>query len=210
MAPSACHCAVAASSAWPASASSRGPPTRTSTLSPAPPAVASSTVAVTPTAGDDVKSAADGHREVPAPCGLDDGACQRVFGVGLRGGGERQHLVLGAAVPIASDRGDGGLALGQGAGLVEQHRPDRAHALQRHPVLDEHPAARGPLGGDGHDQRDGQTEGVRAGDHQHGDGADDGVLRLAGEAPHHRGDGRRAQCEPEQPARRLVGEALGA
>ena len=100
-----------------------------------------------------------------------DGPGQRVLGVGFGAGGEGEHLVL-AVAGGGLDGGDGGLALGEGAGLVEQHGVDGAHRLQREPVLDQHAAAGGAFGGDGHHQRDRQAEGVRAGDDQHGDGAD--------------------------------------
>ena len=142
-----------------------------------------STVAVTPTAGDDEKSDAAGTVSSRAARGGDDGPGQRVLGVGLGGGRQRQHVVFACGRRVAATAVTRGLALGQGAGLVEQHGADRPHALQREPVLDQHAAAGGAFGGDGHHQRDRQAERVRAGDDQHGDGADDGLVGLPERAP---------------------------
>ena len=129
--------------------------------------------------------------------------------LGVRLGGRRQHQHVVVAVPVRCRHGrHGRLALGQGAGLVEQHRADRPHALQRQPVLDQHAGTGGAFGGDRHHQRYRQTQGVRARDHQHGDGPDDGFLRPADEAPHHGGDHGRTQREPEQPARGDIGQPL--
>ena len=117
-----------------------------------------------------------GHVEFSGAGGCDDGASERVFTVGLGCGSQRQHLVFGS-VACGVDGGDGGLALGQGAGLVEQHRVHGAHGLQREAVLDEHPAAGGALGRDRHHQRDRESERVGAGDDEHGDRADHGSVR---------------------------------
>ena len=113
-----------------------------------------------------------------------------------------------AVTAVVDDRGDGRLALGQRAGLVEQHGVDGAHALQREPVLDQHAAAGGAFGRDRHHQRDRQAQRVRAGDDQHRDGAHHRLVGLPEAAPHDGGDDRGAQCEPEQPARRPVGQPL--
>ena len=139
--------------------------------------------------------------------GANDGPSERVLTVGLGRRGDREHLVS-VQVTDRFHGGDGGLALGEGAGLVEQHGVDGAHALEREPVLHQHPATGGALSGDGHHQRDRQAQRVRAGDDQHGDGAHDRRIGIADDSPHHRGDRGGAQREPEQQRRRLVGDPL--
>ncbi len=78
---------------------------------------------VTPTAGEEEKSVAAARQVPRALGGGDDGLRQRMLAVGLRGGGQRQQAVRRHLRPAETDfdGGDGGLALGQGAGLVEQH-----------------------------------------------------------------------------------------
>ena len=186
---------------------------RSSSSMPGPPTctVRPSTRARTPTAADASKSWA-GRTATPRRDGLgDDRLGERVLGVALGGGREREQLVEAERVP-GGDRGvrHRGLALGEGAGLVEEHRTDRAHGLEGEAVGDEHAAARGTLGGDRHDERDREAEGVRAGDDEHGDRADDGVVGAARERPRDRGDDGGDEGEPEQPACGAVGEALRA
>ena len=97
-----------------------------------------------------------------------DGPGERVLAVGLDGGGEAQDVAVADAG--AGDAGDGVVALGERAGLVEQHGVDRAHPLEGEPVLHQDAGPGRDRRRQGDDERDGQTEGVRAGDHQHGDG----------------------------------------
>ena len=63
------------------------------------------------------------------------------------------------------DTGDNRFALGECARLVEEHRVDLAHRLERETIFHEHPAASRALGGDGNHERNRQAERVRAGDH---------------------------------------------
>ena len=107
------------------------------------------------------------------------------------------------------DAGDGVRALGQGAGLVEQHRVDGAHPLQREPVLDQDAGPRRHRGGQRDHQRDGQAEGVRAGDHQDRDGAHDGLVEVAERPPRDEGDQRGGGGDVEQHRGEPVGEHLG-
>ena len=92
------------------------------------------------------------------------------------------------------------LARGEGAGLVEQHGVDRAHPLQREPVLHQDPGAGRQRRRERDDQRDGQPEGVRAGDHQHRDRALDGLVAVAEQRPDDEGDdaGRRGDVEQQR------------
>ena len=126
-----------------------------------------------------------------------------MLAIGL-GGGQGQQLALGNAVG-SHDVGDGVCAFGQGAGLIKQDHVDGAHVLQGQPVLDEHPGFRGPLGGDRDDQGDGQAQGVRTGDDQHGHRADHGIIGAADDGPDHGGD----QGEPEQEGCGSIGQGLG-
>ena len=101
-----------------------------------------------------------------------------------------------------------GSPFGEGAGLVEQDRVDGPHALQGEAVLDENTAAGRALGGDRHDQGDGQTPRVGARDHQHGDRPDHRGVRVSDERPDERGECGGTQREPEQPAGGAVGDPL--
>ena len=125
------------------------------------------------------------------------------------GGREGEQLVLGATAD-GLDAGQGGLAPGEGAGLVEQHGVHGAHLLEREAVLDQHPAAGGALGRDRDHQRDRETQGMGAGDDQHGDRPDHGLVGAADEEPDDRGEEGGAEREPEQPAGGGVRDPLGA
>ncbi len=100
---------------------------------------------------DGVALAVDGRLDAPAgdraePGGAGDAVAallgrghdrpgQRVLAVGFHAAGQPQHLVV--VEPDAGDAGDGMLALGQRAGLVEEDGVDGAHPLQGQPVLDQ-------------------------------------------------------------------------
>jgi len=130
-----------------------------------------------------------------------------VLGVGFGRGGDCEHVIFCAAIRRRHGR-HRVFAFGQGAGLVEQHRADGPHALQRQPILDQQTTACGAFGRDGYHQRDRQAQGMRAGDHQHRDGADHRFFGHPDHAPHDRGDDAGSQREPEQPTRRPVGQPL--
>jgi hypothetical protein len=100
-----------------------------------------------------------------------------VLAVGFDAAGEAQDLVL--AQVDAGHSGHDVLALRQGAGLVEQDGVDCPHPLQGQPVLDEDAGAGGEGARQRDHQRDGQAEGVGAGDDEHGDGSDHGVVGIA-------------------------------
>ena len=138
----------------------------------------------------------------------DDCPGQRVLAVGLDAAGDAQHLVLGEAL----GRGHAGYHVGpprQRAGLVEQDCVDRAHPLEGKPVLDQDPGPGRHGGRQRYDERDGESEGVWAGDHQHRHGANHGVVGVAQRQPHqerhHSGAGR----DVEQQRREPIGQGLG-
>ena len=85
IAPSARHCSTTGSSATPCCCSRVGPPTWT---------CRPSTVADTPTAGEEVKSVAGRSWQAAVLGGGHDGAGQRVLGVGLGAGRQGEDLVL--------------------------------------------------------------------------------------------------------------------
>ena len=94
---------------------------------------------------------------------------ERVLRAALGGGDEGEDLVLGGRAVGADDVGDAGLALGERAGLVEDHGLDRAEPLERLGVAEQH-AVLGALSGADHDRGGrGETERARAGDDQDGD-----------------------------------------
>ena len=109
------------------------------------------------------------------------------------------------------DGGDGRLALGQRAGLVDDEGVDPLHPLERFRVPDKH-AGLGAAADADHDRhRGGEAQCARAGDDEHGDGGDQpvGEARLGspdrpcGECQH--GDGDHGRHEP---GRDLIGESL--
>ena len=83
-------------------------------------------------------------------------------------GGGAQQLLLGD-IGGAQHVGDPGLALGDGAGLVQHHGVDAAHQLQTGGGFDEDALFGGLAGGHGDGHGGGQTQSAGAGDHQHGD-----------------------------------------
>jgi len=69
-----------------------------------------------PEAGDRVELVGGGDGEAAVTGGVDDGAGQRMLGVGLGGGGDGQQLGFVVHGPDLADRRT---ALGEGAGLVQ-------------------------------------------------------------------------------------------
>jgi hypothetical protein len=130
-----------------------------------------------------------------------------VLAVGLDRGGQLQQLLL-ADDGCGGEPGDGRLSPGEGAGLVEEHRVDGAHPLQRQTVPDQHSGPGGTLGRDRDHQRDGQPEGMRAGHHQHGHGPGDGILDVTEQRPDRERDQPGAGGEVEQEGRGSVGQRL--
>src|SRR5699024_10938533 len=145
---------------------------------------------------DEDLRAIDGGLNTAAGGGTEIGAAQFELG-GLGGIGDRGHA------------GHGMRAFGQGAGFVEEHHVDGAHAFQSHPVLDQDSGFRGPFSGDRDDQRDRQAQGVWAGDDQHGHGTDDRLVGAADQGPDDGGDDTGGQGEPEQEGGGPIGQRLG-
>ncbi len=114
----------------------------------------------------------------PFSCGGDDGSGEWVLAVGLDTAGDTEQLGLVDASG-GGDADDDVFATGQGAGLVEQHGVDGPAGLEGEAVLDEDPVAGTDRAGQRGSQRDGQAEGVRAGDHEHGDDSDDCLVGVA-------------------------------
>ncbi len=139
----------------------------------------------------------------------DDRTGDRVLAVGLGGGGQAHHPVR---VPTL-DGGtvdDGVVALGEGAGLVEEDDIDGAHPLQGEAILDEDPGPGRRRGGDRDHQRDGEAEGVGAGDDQHRDGADDTVGGVSHRRPDQHRDQGGGGRDVEQRRRGTVRQRLGS
>jgi len=91
---------------------------------------------------------------------------QRVLGVPLDRRGQLQHLLDGQAVE-RRHVGDLRAALGEGAGLVEQHHVGAGQQFQVFAALDQQAAAGGGADGRQHRDRRGQGDGTGAGHHQH-------------------------------------------
>ncbi len=73
------------------------------------------------------------------------------------------------------DRGHRRLALGQGAGLVDDERVDLLHVLERFGVLDEHAGLRAAADADHDRHRRGEAERAGTGDDEHRDRGDEAV-----------------------------------
>ena len=116
---------------------------------------------------------------------VDDGLSHRVLAAGLRcrDQGEDLGLVPG---PHGGDTGEGGTALGDGAGLVQHHGSEPLCLLERLAVRDQD-AELGCAAGSDHDcGRRGQAESARAGDDQHRDGGGDRHGQVLGVRAEHR------------------------
>lgn len=95
----------------------------------------------------------------------ENGPRQRVRTMGFKGGGIAQHFLLGVRVQ-GNDPLHGGLAVGEGARLIQRQRFDPGRSLQVGASLDKHSVSRrrGDAGNNRHRSRDGQ--GAWTGDDQ--------------------------------------------
>ena len=114
---------------------------------------------------------------------------QRMAAVLLEGGGEAERLLTLEALR-ARDLGQGRLAVGERARLVEDHRARRAEALEHRGILDDDAVARRER--DRADDRHGHADEQRAGSRDHDDGEE--PVRIAADDPagdreHERDDG---------------------
>src|SRR5699024_4880768 len=130
-----------------------------------------------------------GYVEVAGAGSANNRGGQGGLAVGFGRRRQRQDVSFGV-VPDRVDRGDGGLAFGQGACFIDQYRIHGAHRFQRQAIFDQHPATGRTFGGNGDHQRNGQPQGVRTGNDQHGDGAYYGGVGHAQHGPHQRGNYR--------------------
>ena len=130
----------------------------------------------------------------PALRAAHDRLGERMLAARLDGGGEAQHLVLGKA-RRRLDAGELRLALGQGAGLVEDDGVDRGHAFERLGVADED-AGLGAAAGRHHDRdRRREAERAGAGDDEDADRGDQRIgerRRRADDQPDDEGEDRDA------------------
>jgi hypothetical protein len=134
-----------------------------------------------------------------------------MLAVGLDRTGQCQQLGLPGdllVLPAHGDVGDDVRPLGQGAGLVEEHRVHEAHALEREPVLDQDAGPGREGGGDGDHERDGQPERVRAGDDEDRDRPVDRIVAVADRQPGHEGGDAGRGGDVEEQRGGAVGEGL--
>ena len=124
--------------------------------------------------GGSVEAGRLGQFELAFLCDVDDRGCERMFARAFDARGKPQNFVL-AKVAAGPDRHDLRLALGEGAGLVDDERVDLFHAFQRLGVFDEHAQLRAASDPD-HD-RHGRREAERAGarDNQDRNGGDEPI-----------------------------------
>ena len=134
-----------------------------------------STVASMPCPGTAWKRCAGGRSRPRSRARGDDRLAERVLGADLGGRDQPRAVSVAAAIRRASTTsGDGGLAAGQRAGLVEHDRRSMRRRLLERLAAADQDAVLGGLAGADHDRgRRRQAERARAGDDQHGDrGAD--------------------------------------
>ncbi len=137
--------------------------------------VAGPTVPVTPTPGSERTSDAVPTGR-PADGRRGDGRGDGMLALRLHGGGQGQHLV-GADTGGGGHRRDLGVALGEGTGLVEDHRVHLGQPLEHVAAADEDAQGRGPAAPHHHGHRRGQAHGAGTGHQQHGQTAQDGLAR---------------------------------
>ena len=137
-----------------------------------------------------------------------DGGGDGVVALGLHRRSQRQHL-LGLGAGRSGDEGHLGMALGEGARLVEHHAVHLGQPLERFAAADEDAQGRGPAAPDHHGHRRGQAHGARTGHQQHGQAAQDGLAQVADQQPPgQEGDGGAEQDRRDEDAADPVGHAL--
>ncbi len=145
--------------------------------------------------------------EVLAARVADDRRRQRMLGLPFNRGHQPDQRILGDAVGV--DVGHLRLTLGQGARLVHDHDLDTSRCLQRHRVLEQHPARGAQTGADHDRRRCRQPQGVRAGDDHDRDGEQDRrAERAFGNQPRRQRQPTADQCDQHQPERGAVGQPL--
>src|SRR5690606_17422461 len=99
---------------------------------------------------------------------LHDGAGDRMFGVALDGGSDAKGFILRQTIGYGH-RDHTVLAEGQRTRLVEDNHIEMARLFESAPIANEEAAARTQRRRYRHDERHGQSQRVRASDHEDGD-----------------------------------------
>ena len=131
-----------------------------------------STVPIDALAGFRAEVGCRGEREAALLGTVDDRGGERMLAAALEAGGEPQQLICVKAGPSGATADQFRLALGQGAGLVDDERVDFFHQFERLGIAHQHAGARAAAGADHDRHRRRQTERAGAGDDQHRDGID--------------------------------------
>ena len=166
-------------------------------------------MAETPPPATERKSVGVGDGELPGLGGLaHDGVGERVLRAALGGGDEGEDLLLGERALGTDDVGDAGLALGEGAGLVEDDGLHRPQPLERLGVAEQDPVL-GALAGTDHDRgRRREAERARARDDQDGDRVEQREVER-GLGPEREPDHERERREPEDHRHEVAGDHVG-
>ena len=148
-------------------------------------------------------------REAAGLDGLaDDRVGQGMLGEPLGRGDQGEDLVVGQSALGSDDVGDPRLALGEGAGLVEDDGPDRPQPLEGFGVP-EQDAGLGALPGPDHDRgRRRETECAWAGDDQDRDRVEQGEIEGRGRAEQEPDDERRGR-QPQDRGHEVSGDEIG-
>ncbi len=152
-----------------------------------------------------------GHLHLSLPGAAGDSGGNRVLGLGLDRGGVGQEPLFVPVVFVDGDVLNLEGALGQRTGLVEHHRRDAPGVLEGGSVADQEAVAGRAGGGDAGHERNGQPQGMRAGDDHDSGHARDGELEVTtGEQPGGEGRDPHRDRGDREPQRGAVGEVLGA
>ena len=143
--------------------------------------------------------------------GLGDATRDRVLRLPFQGPGQGQGACLVQVGIEHHHVAHTEAALGEGAGLVEDHRIQLPRPLEGRPIADEEAAARPQGGAHRHHQGHRQAEGVWTGDDHHRDHALQGEFEFGPQdQPHDESEGARADGDVGEPLGGAVGQVLGA
>ncbi len=146
---------------------------------------------------------------LPGP--LDDGSRNGVLGEVFDRRRETQQLDFGGAalVSVGHHVGHGHLALGQGAGLVQDDRIQPAGALEHVAALNQNPELRASAGPHHYGGRRGQAHGAGTSDDEHRHGCDQRVLEgVSRRQPSGQRKSRHAHDDGNEDSGDLVGKVL--
>jgi len=159
-------------------------------------------------AGDVVDVGDFFEREIAGTGRMDQGARERMKAGGSEGGGEGEGFGFFGGIG-GEDVGEGGVALGEGAGFVDDEEFHAGEFFERGGVANEDAEAGGAGESAGGGDGSGQAEGAGAGGDENGDGPGDGEGGgFPGEDPADGGGEGEEEDDRSENRRDLIGGAL--